>query len=100
MTDNQQSVYGSRYLAILSEETLVQMAEQLMQEDPDSTTLEQITDELELRQIRAERPLISLEQAADKLTRLIHPEFTPDEHAAQVQRTLAVLRRHAGDGVA
>ena len=97
MTNSQQNPCDSRYLATLPKETLVQMAEQLMQEDPDSAYLEQITDELELRHIRAERPLISLEEAADKLTRLIHPEFTPEEHAAQVQRTLAVLRRHAGD---
>lgn len=84
----------SQYVTKLSDATLEQMANQLMDENPDSEELELITDEIELRQIRARERHYTLEQVADKITRLLHPEFSREQHDAQVKRTLAVLEDH------
>lgn len=95
MTDAQMSDSDrknfSRYVATLPDVTLEQMANQPMDEDPGSEELELITDEIELRQIRATMPILPLRVVLIELTQEFRPDLSPDELLAAVEASLELL---------
>lgn len=81
----------SRYITTLTDSTLEQMANQLMEEDPNSEELELITDEIELRQIRATGPIRPLKVVIVELTQELRPDLPPTELQAAVEASLELL---------